>query len=73
MNNRLTARGMRLVDMFPTSRNFAEKKAFMQGQFLADNSNHTGYPDFEFLHLPEDLKGSHSQMLRDKITDFFND
>ena len=54
-------------------RNFAEKKAFMQGQFLADNSNHTGYPDFEFLHLPEDLKGSHSQMLRDKITDFFND
>ncbi len=54
-------------------RNFAEKKAFMQGQFLADNSNHTGYPDFEFLHLPENLKGSHSQMLRDKITDFFND
>ena len=54
-------------------RNFSSKKTFMEGRFKEDNSNHFGYPDFEFLYLPENLKDSHSQMLSDKITEFFND
>ena len=54
-------------------RNFAEKHAFMKGQFREDNRGHEGYPDFEFLYLPQQMKGSHSRMLRQKITDFFND
>ena len=54
-------------------RNFAAKKTFMEGQFKADNKDHEGYPDFEFLYLPEQLKSSHSRMLREKITEFFND
>jgi len=54
-------------------RNFAEKQAFMEGAFKADNHDHEGYPDFEFLYLPQQKKDSHSRMLREKITEFFND
>lgn len=54
-------------------RNFAEKQAFMKGQFREDNRGHEGYPDFEFLYLPQQMKDSHSRILREKITEFFND
>ena len=54
-------------------RNFAEKKTFMERAFKDDNRGHEGYPDFEFLYLPERLKNHHSRMLREKITEFFND
>jgi superfamily II DNA or RNA helicase len=54
-------------------RNFAEKQAFMKGAFREDNNGHEGYPDFEFLFLPQQLKESHSHMLRKKIKEFFND
>lgn len=54
-------------------RNFAEKQTFMKETFKEDNRGHEGYPDFEFIYLLQQMKESHSRMLREKITEFFND
>ena len=53
--------------------NFAEKHQFMGGQFIEDNKAQFGYQNFSFLYLPEQQEQAYSQMLRDRITEFFND
>ena len=50
------------------AKDFAEKRSFMQGAFLAAN------PDFEFLYLQEDTgEDKNLSLFKTKVTEFFGE